>query len=453
MLLQQLMIAAVGLVDKVIAGCLPGEIVVPALDGIGVGTYVGWFTGIAFAGLGVGGQAIIARAMGGGTRQDARAALGQSVTLGLLWGALVGLAMAGLVRPLAWVSDLSAEATHHCTTYVTTIAWSMPFCGLMTIGSMCLHGAGETARPSWISIGVNVVNVVSSWLLSGVDLRAGGGVLANPVPLDPAAWGVWGIAAGTALSYVVGGVATLVVMRRGVKDLRLEWSDLGLSRHMSWRITRVGVPNFLEGLAMWGSSLFLMGFIGSVSRGAGQGQPAAGLVGAHMITVQWEAFSFLPGFAMGIAAGALAGQYLGAGNPRMARRAIWTCTLIGMAIMGAMGVLFMTGGAWLTRVISTEPVHLEEVPRTLFACGAVQVFFALGMTLRQGLRGVGDTRWIFLITVGSIYLVRLPLAWLLGVHLGQGLAGIWWGLSLELVVRGLLFLWRFRMPGWERLRV
>jgi Na+-driven multidrug efflux pump len=37
--------------------------------------------------------------------------------------------------------------------------------------------------------------------------------------------------------------------------------------------------------------------------------------------------------------------------------------------------------------------------------------------------------------------------------MGWGLAGIWWALSIELVVRGLLFLWRFLQPGWERLRV
>ncbi|NBW82518.1 hypothetical protein EBR21_12260, partial [bacterium] len=92
-------------------------------------------------------------------------------------------------------------------------------------------------------------------------------------------------------------------------------------------------------------------------------------------------------------------------------------------------------GAALTRIISGEPVHLAEVPKTLMACGSVQVFFAMGMALRNGLRGVGDTKWIFLITVGSIYLLRLPLAWWLGVRMGHGLAGIWWALSLELVVR------------------
>ena len=452
-LLQQLMIACVGLVDKVVAGNLPRSIVVPAMDGIGIGTYVGWFTGIAFAGLGVGGQAIIARSMGSGERHDAHAALGQSVTLGVLWGAVVGVCMAALAHPLAMVAGLSPEAERHCTVYVTTLAWSMPFCGLMNIGTMCLHGAGETAKPSWISIGVNVVNLVSTWLLSGVDLHVRGHTLANPMPHDPEVWGVWGIAAGTSLSYVIGGLLTLWVMRRGVKDLRLEWRHLRPTRHMGWRITRVGVPNFLEGLAMWGSSLVLMAFIGVVARGGAGLPPTEGLVGAHMITVQWEAFSFLPGFAMGIAAGALAGQYLGARNPRMARKAIWSCTLVGMGIMGAMGVLYMTQGALLTSVISSEPVHLTEVPKTLLACGSVQVFFAMGMALRNGLRGVGDTACIFAITVGSIWLLRLPLAWALGVWMGHGLAGIWWALSLELVVRGLLFLWRFQSPAWERIRV
>jgi Na+-driven multidrug efflux pump len=199
---------------------------------------------------------------------------------------------------------------------------------------------------------------------------------------------------------------------------------------------------------MWGVQLFVMLFIGISGRGE-----AGGLLGAHTICVQWEAFSFLPGFAMGTAAGTLAGQFLGAGNPRLARRAIWACTLVGMAIMGSCGLVFMLAGERLTAFISLEPVHLETVPRLLFACGSVQVFFALAMVVRNGLRGVGDTTWILWITVASCYGLRLPLAWYLGVHLGHGLVGIWWALSAELVVRGLLFLLRFLFGRWDRITV
>jgi len=449
-LLQQFMQACVGLVDKLLGGHLPADISRQALDGLGLGTFVGWFVNIALMGLGVGGQAIIARSMGAGDRPEGAAALGQSMTLSILWGIAVGAIMWFLAAPLAAYSGLTPEASAFCEQYVRIIALGMPFCGVMMVGTMCLHGAGEATKPLVIAILVNIVNTVASWLLSGVVLRWGDASLANPSQLDPHQWGVFGIAAGTTLSYGVGAIATWWVLARGVKDLRLERGHLALRRAMSSRIIRVGVPSFLEGLAMWAVQLFVMHFIGIADKAHGGG---GGLVGAHTIAVQWEAFSFLPGFAMGTAAGAVAGQYLGAGSAKMARRAIWACTWVGMAIMGSLGVVFMTAGELLTRIISREAIHLDVVPKVLFICGIVQIFFALAMVVRNGLRGVGDTKWILAITLVSCYLVRLPAAYYFGVVLDLGLVGIWIALCGELVVRGLLFLARFVWGGWAKLKV
>ena len=220
------------------------------------------------------------------------------------------------------------------------------------------------------------------------------------------------------------------------------------TRLMFGRILRIGVPSFLEGLSMWGVNVFVLGFIGIIvatNRETGAG-PVEGLVGAHAVAIQWEAFSFMPGFALGTAAGTIAGQFLGAGNVRMARKAIITCTVIGMSFMGLVGVAFILFGSALTRLISDQPVLLEEVPK-------IQVFFALNMVVRQGLRGVGDTRWTLIITTVSSYGVRLPLAYVLGVVLGGGLPGIWLGLCGEIVVRGLLFTARFLHGGWTRIKV
>jgi len=462
-LFQQTMAALVGMVDKLLAGSLPEAVVVPAMDAIGVGAYVVWFIAIAMAGLGVGGQAIIARAMGRGDRPEAEQALGHALLLSALWGAAVGVAMFFAAEPMARYCGLDDEAVRHCRDYVGIVAMGMPFAGIMMVGSMCLHGAGETARPSLIAVAVNVVNLVASWILSGVVLRLGGEDVTPPLGIDPAVWGVRGIAAGTAIGYLVGGVATLVVLRRGVRDLRLHASSLRPERTMSWRIVRLGVPNFFEGLAMWGVNLFVLHFVGLVAAqrfaegahpdGASAGPQQGGLVGAHVIAVQWEAFSFLPGFAMGTAAGALAGQYLGAGSPDMARKSIAVCTLIGMGLMGVLGLVFAFCGTLLTRIISDNPVYLEHVPDLLLICGSVQVFFALSMVTRQGLRGVGDVNATLLITFVSSYFVRLPLAYLLGITLGLGLQGIWMGLCGEIVVRGLLFGWRFLSGAWERARV
>ena len=52
-LLQQTMTACVGLVDKMLSGSLPDTIVVPAMDAIGIGSYLTWFLAIAMSGLGI----------------------------------------------------------------------------------------------------------------------------------------------------------------------------------------------------------------------------------------------------------------------------------------------------------------------------------------------------------------------------------------------------------------
>ncbi len=450
-LVQQTMAACVGLVDAIYTGRLPEPIVVPALDAIGVGSYLTWFIGIAMTGLGIGGQAIIARAMGRGDRVESHQALGQSVVLSLVWGAGVGVVLWLGAWPVATLCRLSSEAAELLVVYIQIIAYSMPLAGLMMVGAMCLHGAGQTIAPSLIAVGVNLLNIVASWVLSGVDLTFGQWTLVNPFSLDME---LAGIAWGTSGSYLFGGILTLYVLKRGVKDLRLEPRDLTLERRMMMRIIRIGGPGFADSMMMWSANLLVLLVIGMIATAeAIDGAPKEGLQGAHLIAIRWESFSFLPGFAVGTAAGALAGQYLGAGNPRMARRAILACTGLAVAIMGSLGLVFIFGGDFLTRIISHQEVHLEETPSLLLICGIVQIFFALTMVLRQSLRGVGDTRWTFLITTFTSFFIRLPAAWLLGVVLGMGLTGVWIGLSGEIVLRACFFGWRFLHGGWMRIRV
>ncbi len=459
-MIMQMTAALVGTTDTLLAGNLPAPITSAALDGIGFGASFMWIATIIMAGLGVGTQAIVARAMGSGRIAEATRAGGNGVIATLIAGAIGGVAVWISAPFIAQLVGLTPEANQYATQFVRIISLSMPALGVMTVGGMTLHGAGETTRPSAIAIGVNVINVVASWALSGVIVKLGSPesallVIPNPSPLNPAEWGVFGIAAGTALSYITGGVLTWWVMHRGVKDFQVRGPDLRHDRLMMGRIWSIGIPNVLEGAIMWlTTSIGVVWFIGQVAVAeGGPDAPKQGLVGAHLIAVRWEAFSFLPGFAMGTAAGALAGQYLGAGSPTLARRAIWACFWIGAAIMALLGVLFMVFGHELAYLMTRDPVTLQEVPKLLWICGLVQIPFAMGIVLRQALKGCGDTRWTLAITLISMVFIRLPLAWIFGVALGYGLAGIWIGLCVELTVRGFLFLARFLWGRWSELTV
>ena len=138
-LLQQTMAATLGLTDQIFAGGLPDEVVVPALDGLGIGAFIGWFIGIAMTGLGIGGQALIARAMGAGNISEGELALGQAISLSLVWGMLVGIALWLLAPTLASMCRLSPEANRYFVQYIQILSYSMPFCAIMMVGAMCLH--------------------------------------------------------------------------------------------------------------------------------------------------------------------------------------------------------------------------------------------------------------------------------------------------------------------------
>lgn len=446
-LVQQMMAACVGLFDKVVAGSLRDEIVVAALDGLGIGAFIGWFIGIAMTGVGIGGQALIARAIGAGDRAEGEHALAQSMSLSVIWGVVVGVFLWLIAAPMASACQLSDNAAMYCVQYIQILAFSMPMCAIMMVGAMCLHGAGETTKPSVIAIQVNIVNIIGSWMFSGADIRLGDSVFVNPFSFD---MDVRGIALGTALGYAWGGAMTLYILFRGVKDLKLHSRQLPMEGSMIRRIVKVGIPNFMEGISMWAVNIIILMFIGIIMATTDESE---GLQGAHIIAIQWEAFSFLPGFAIGIAAGALAGQYLGAGNPRMAAKAVLACTGVAVVAMGLLGLVFMYGGTWLTAIVSDKPVHLEHTPKLLFICGTMQIFFAITMVVRQGMRGVGDTTWTFIITTVSSYGVRMPAAYLLGVMLELGLEGIWYALCGEFFVRAALFCARFFHGGWKRIKV
>lgn len=450
-LVQQILVATVGLADKMFAGALPEEIVLPALDAIGIGSYIGWFISIAVSGVGIGAQAIIARAMGSGDVLLGERVVAQSLILAFVWGIVVAIALWIFAEPLGELCQLSEEAKVYLAQYIRVVAIGMPACSVMTTGAMALHGSGDTLRPALVTVVVNIVNVVVSFALSGANVRLGDQVYGNPFAWD---LHVVGIAIGTSVAYLVGGILIVAVLLKGTKDFTLHIRNLAPDLALFWRITKIGIPNFFEGLSMWTANLFILQYIGQISMQLaaknGSDVPVQGLQGAHSIAVQWEAFSFLPGFAIGIAAGTLAGQYLGAGNEKYAKKAVWACVMLAVILMGSIGIVMMFAGGSLTALISEEPIHLALVPTLLFIAGVTQIGFAVMMVIRQALKGVGDTIWTFAITTFSCWCLRLPAAWYLGIHLELGLVGVWYALCGEIIIRAVFFVIRFKQGGWVK---
>ena len=74
--------------------------------------------------------------------------------------------------------------------------------------------------------------------------------------------------------------------------------------------------------------------------------------------------------------------------------------------------------------------------------------FAVASVVGGVLRGAGDTRWPFYISLAGMWLIRVPLAFVLIRFFDWGLTAVWLGMAADLALRGLISLWRFYKRKW-----
>ena len=431
-LLEQVMAFLVGTVDMLLAAHLkPEAIAVAANDALGVAGYVGWLMGLMMGAVGVGASALVARAIGGRHKRLANAALGQAILLAIAVGVGIGVVIYVLAGPIAQLSGMSGQAMDFCRVYLRILTVAAPMSAVLFVGGACLRAAGDTRTPFIVVVIVNLVNIAVSLLF-----------VYGPDPIG--GHGVAGIAAGTSVAWVIGAALILVVLARG-KVIKLRLARLKPHWHTARRIVNISVPQLLESLGIWGGNFLVIIIIGKLA--------TEGLIGSHMWAVRIESASFLTGFALAGAAAILVGQYLGANDPVMARRSAVYCCALAVAMMSLSGLVFILVPDKLIALVSPVPLHQEVTPQLLWICGWVQPFFAMAIVLSHAIKGAGDTRSTMIIGYISLFVFRLPAAYLLGIYLDLGLTGVWYGLCGEMVIRGLMFTARFAQGGWLKTQV
>lgn len=448
----------VGLADTMLAA----RISVAATDAIAPASYFMWFIGLIAMAIGVGATALVARSVGRGRLAVANAAVGQTVLLAVSTGAVAGALLALVSSGIGRLVGLEGEALEGFSLYMRVLAAAVPFMSLVFASISCLRGAGDSFSALIAMAVINVVNVIASWWASGVEV----GGIALPGRLD---MGVSGIAMGTFIAHVVGAGVVFRILWSGRSGVTLKRRWMRPHWHTMRRLVRVGLPNFLETAGMWLGNFLIVMMVGWLAMSFGES--GDGVFGSHIIAIRVESLSFLPGFSIGAAAATLAGQYLGAGSPDLARTAIRRCILIGAMIMGLMGIAFVTVPEAIVLVLSPQEEFLDTVPPLLMICGLVQIPFAVNLVIRGALRGAGDVRVVMWITWFATYGIRIPLAYFLsGVDiplpesLGGGmivnpspfapsLAGLWLGLCGDILFRAAAFTARFLHGGWTSAKV
>ena len=433
---EQVLNTLVGLSDTFLVGHLNaqasarlGYSSAEALAGVGLASQLIWLITVCFMAVSVGCTAMIARARGAGDDALANRVLRQSLLGGLAMGVLATLIGVGLARPMLQALGPAPGVLARGVLFLQIASSTFAPAALLFIGTAALRGVGDTRTPLVVMLGVNVVNIALSWLLINGNLGA-------PV------LGVAGSAIGAALARGGGGLVLVALLLRGrsglrlLPDMRPDWPLLG-------RLARIGAPSGAEQLVFQGALLIFVSFVTRLGTAA---------YAAHNVVISIESLSFLPGLGYAIAASALVGQHLGAGEPDLAEASTYEALRQCALLMSMLGLGMMLLPHQLIALFVADPQVADAGAGAMRIAGAMQPFLALSFVVSGGLRGAGDTRWPLYSKLVSTWGVRLPLVLAL-LALGWGLSGVWVAMASDFAVQALLALWQFRRGRWKTLAV
>ena len=430
--LSSLIFTLYNLADAFWIGRLPAEEAGAAVAGIQVSWPIVWFL-ISFV-AGFGGAAVsafVSQYIGAGRVAEANRAFNQLLTIALVAGVTLGI-LGFAVSP--WLLSLLVRkggVAEAANLYISIIFLGLPFMLVPGLFYFGMAATGDTITPLLVNGGGTLLNI----LLDPFFVLGWGGL---------PRMGIAGAAYATLISQAAASVASIGLLVAGRTRLRLVPAEMRPDPRFVLRALGVGTPAAVGQSSVAFGFVVLMGVIGRLPNaeaalaGYGIGDRVLGLL-----------FILTEGISVGLTT--MVGQALGAGKFSRARELVWKGLFLLFGLL-AMEALVL----WMLR----KPLVALFIPgrADVIAVGAEFIaIFAAGMPFLGAFfcaqaifRGAGHNVPTMVLGILRLWVLRIPLSYVLAYPLGLGDTGVWWGMSLSNVISGAAALWLLWRGSWQR---
>jgi multidrug resistance protein, MATE family len=316
--------------------------------------------------------------------------------------------------------------------YLDVLAWSIPPLLLYASFRRYLQGMG-VVRPVMIALVLaNILNVFVNWLLIFGRLGA-------------PAMGVRGSAWATVCARVVmaGVLLGVILYREHGRRPGLFETSIRIEPSRMRQLLALGLPAA-------GQVTLEVGVFAAATALAGRLAPAS--LAAHQIAINLAAFTFMVPLGVASAGAVRVGQAVGRRDPAGAARSGWTAILFGALFMSSAAAAFLIVPRTLIGAFTSDASVVAIGVSLLFVGAVFQLFDGLQGVATGVLRGLGDTRSPMLWNLAGHWFIGLPLGYTLCFGAGLGVIGLWWGLSVGLIICGiaLISVWSRRVGSFAR---
>ncbi len=383
--------------------------------------------------ISIGTLALVSRAVGAREYAKALAISRQSLVFSLAVAFLLTSLCMIFNRAIIAFAGFPASITTIAETFLKVFALSLGPNYIVIISNALFRASGEVKKPLITMFLVSIFNI------------AGDFVLVLGIPPFPKL-GYTGIAISTAASMAAGMVVSLAFFTIGWWQALFSgpWK---VSFSAVRKIVRLGWPAGLLQIAWNAGTLVLYNILGRL------GAESVTAMAAITNGLRVEAIIYLPAFALNMTASVLMGQNLGAGNVDRAEAAGWKVARAGVILMSAMALVIFIWAERLSGLLTNSPAVVEETARYLRFNMVSEPFMALSAVLGGGLQGAGDTRGTMWVIIIAMWVIRLPLAYVMASVLDYGATGVWIAMITSMAVQGILMTLRFHRGTWKALKI
>ena len=404
-----------GVVDTMMVGRVSAE----AMGAVSLGSVLFYAVAIFGSGLMLGLDTLVSQAYGARRLIDCHRLLVNAVFFSL------PLAPALMLLVWCWVPllarfGINPAVLSQTVPYLKAIMWStLPL--LLYFALRRYLQAMDRAGPIMFAlITANLVNLAGNWILIYGHFGA-------------PAMGAEGSGWATCVSRVYMVLVLILYLLYDAAANRTGLFDAPLAPDFERirSLIRLGLPAATQlslEIGVFAAATALIGTLDSLS------------LAAHQIAMNTATFTYMVPLGISSATAVRVGQALGRGDIEAASRSGWTGIALGAAFMAGSGALLVIAPQYVARVFTTDRAVIRTAVSLLLMAAAFQLFDGIQTVVTGALRGAGDTRTPMVCHLFGYWFIGLPVGYALCFALRWGAVGLWAGLSLALILIGLVLL-------------
>jgi putative MATE family efflux protein len=353
-------------------------------------------------GLSMSTTAMVARRIGEKDHEGASTAAVQAIWIGLGISAVIGLPCYLLASHLLHAMGASRAIVLSGSGYTQIALGGSGVLVMLFLNNAIFRGAGDAAiamRLLWVS---NIINLVLD-----PCLIFGWGPFPN--------LGVTGAALSTFTGRGIGVLYQFYRLLRGTERIKIAARHLRVNLGVMLRLIRVSLTGILQFAIAHTSWIGLVRIVSIFG--------AAALAG-YTIAIRIVIFAILPSWGLSNAAATLVGQNLGAKQPERAEISVWRTGLYNMIFLGLIGVIFVLFAEPIIRLFTSDPAVVPLAVSCLRILSYGNIGYAYGMVMLQAFNGAGDTVTPTIVNFFGFWLLEIPLAYWLAIHLDLRSRGV-----------------------------